>query len=995
MTRPADENNRRRVREDWHRNMVVEAGAGTGKTSLLIDRAIGALAAGRVHVRGLVMITYMEKAAQELRERLHERLQEEVRHADPVLRTRFESAMDAMPTASITTLHGLGYRILRRYPLEAGIAPNAEVWDGVEAERQRKRAFDLWVRGAPSLWRRRLETVGEFGVAYPQWQQLIFQGAQLTRAKIPARTRSSSPEELLPQWTATLENLHTKILQVRPHPDDQGVGQVKTLLATFSLLGRLPVSSWAPRLYAMTIPAPKGNQKNWASDPHALKTQKQELNRIREELSTWQQDMAGALVSDLAEMARDFEKFFQAWRDQHQAIIFEDQIQRALSLLRSQPEIRQTIASEIQMLMVDEFQDTDPDQVEMVQWLAADPTMADPDLDRPPLGRLVIVGDAKQSIYRFRGADVKNAEGWARRLIAGGFADEVPITVNFRCDPAIIDTVNTTFQTLMDATSPYDPMYRAIEAYRPAGLGRRVWRWVFETAAVEADDRRKQEAEAVASLIMTAIREHWPSGDRHGNSHPLTFRDVAILMPHRTGLEIYQRALEDGGIPIQAGGTRGFYQRDDIRGLAAILRAAALPEDEVAVLAALRSVWWSLPDRELWRHKVLGGTWHPLEPQPPSAVAERLERLAMLHHKWPALSAEGVIDAVIQERVSDLNDAEWANVRKLMEQAQRYGRRWGYGEYTGWLWERIVGGVQEEEAEPPSGQDGVRLSTIHQAKGLEWPMVVVTNLDRQNHAPGLIAIDPERKMAAARMGAHKTANWTEVTKELARADEAEERRLWYVALTRARDYLTIVQAGPESIFAPFIPAVVPVSQGLPSPLDVVSTDGGHLMPPVQLKLEEPTIRPSGSIEIGSGDPVSRQRGRQFHRWIERVLSREVVMADVPAAFAEALQWVADRPWLQHRRWWTEVPVDWSGPPEVHGIVDLVVEGSEGLWIVDFKTDPIVAVDNDGARYLPQLTWYAKALQAAPGLQVAGIRLVWPMARCEWERTRGDWQEPDV
>lgn len=987
MSTPSDEDARRRVRTDWEHNLVVEAGAGTGKTTLIVERTVEAVASGRTTLARLAVLTYLENAAAELRLRIQAALvARRQTEDDPRVGDRLDRALVELPDARVGTLHGLGQGILLRHAVTLGIAPNLEVWDAVEQERQESLAFAAFLAQAPDFVRQALRDSVRLGLSYQQWRSLVRQAGRLPEERMDWGPAPEPTPDLLAAWRATVRELATVIDHVAPDPEDAGVRQIRGMARDLEALGHLPPHMQTAHLYGWELKAPAGSQARWRGHPDALRAQKAALKDLMDRHRRWQQAVAAAAIQPLVETGHLFREYFWQWRRDRRAVIFEDQVERVASGLAENPDLRADVAATLDAIVIDEFQDTDPRQMDIVRWLAAgSERQADP--DRPPPGRLTVVGDPKQSIYGFRGADVRHALEWTRRLVATGYADLVPITVNFRSQPAVIETVNALFDPLFaQHRGGYDPDYRALTPFRPAGAARVAAISVHGRADEVQEQQTRREADALLGVIQQAMGEQWPVGD-DAASRPLAYADIAVLLPQRTGLDVYRRRLEEAGIPVHGGGRRGFYRRDDIRGLAAILRAAVLPEDQTAVLAALRSPWLGIPDEALALHAAQGGRWHPREAGTVRGLAaDGLAWLNAVAQGWADGGAEAVLEQAVRIRLDELSPDEDANVGRLIDQARRYQERWGTVEYAHWLWARVVAGDDGEEANAADAADGVRFTTVHQAKGLEWPMVVVVNLGRRlNPSRQWVLHDRNAGAWAVRVGRHSMANWEAVRASLREQEEAERRRLWYVALTRARDHLIILESDPHRELFQHWPGVR-ADPGTPTARARVD-QGWAASPqrPVPRVPEGalPSTRPRGHRQE---DADRRAVGRVFHLWAARSLGeapgrREELWRQAPEGIQEALAWLGSRPWLTGRRLRTEVPVTMTGPPLHRGVIDLVIEGA--AWtVVEYRTEqqPGLGV-SDGPGGQGRL--HVAALRAS-GIPVERLLVVAPFERRWWE-----------
>lgn len=801
-THPIDEAVRDRVRGSLDENLVVVASAGTGKTTLLVDRVVAGVARGMYRPGGVVLATFLKNACGELERRLAERLAAAARAAGGAERDRLEAARAAIGEFRITTLHALGQRLLMRYALAARLAPDAQVWDAEETERQRQRCLADWLANLSPEQGPLLHQLARYGVTFAHLQQLMRQLQGVSPATLGGGAAPVSAVNLLEDFHERLAPLRERA-QLAVGASDPARHTVEALAADVERW-RQYGAPWCDGLvYSWRFPKiTAGRQADWRPHQAWLAEQKAELASIGADLKSWQRDTLTQLMAGVCQLAGDFDRAFWEWRRERRGITFEDQEALALALLRDHPAIRREVAGSITTLLVDEFQDTSPTHVELVQWLAADPNDDHPDPDRPPAGRLVIVGDPKQSIYRFQGANLKNAMAWIDRLEASGAASVVTLTANFRSHPGVLAPVNELFGTLWGASLPggEDPSYAEITAHREDPVAPRVF---YDNPPGErADDRRRAEADRVVEIVARAHGRPWV--DRAGQDRALSYEDMAVLLPNRSGFGHLATRLSAAGIPFHTA-SRGFYRRDDVRGLAAVLRAAVVPEDQVAVLAALRSVWLTVPDAQLAVHRQGGGAWNPdaEAPLPSSTVAAAFATLQQCGRWVRTDGVASMLERVAAQRDPNLTETEALNVRQLVRSAQQHEGRWGYWEYADWLWQRVRDAPDADEASPP---DGVAVTTVHQAKGREWPLVVLTGFLAKHRADARVLVD-RALGAAVSLAKVDTPHWEALHAASKTAEAAEERRLWYVALTRARDYTVVVDGGRGYPLADGLPRV--------------------------------------------------------------------------------------------------------------------------------------------------------------------------------------------
>ena len=557
-----------------------------------------------------------------------------------------------------------------------------------------------------------------------------------------------------------------------------------------------------------------GAKTNWkhpggSAELDELRQREQDLSdRAGELLTTWREYrrlVVGAVLSE-------FVLSGVRTRAAAGALEFHDLLVLARRLLATNEAARTFLHQRYQRVLLDEFQDTDPIQLEIAVRLTADP--AGQPLDgvgmRPLPGRLFVVGDPKQSIYRFRRADI------AAYLSASGRigADDVHLTANFRSSAAIIDWVNGVFATVIQPEPDVQPAYQPLDVARtgPTGHGTVT---VLGTqrhedppdAKLTAEHLRWFEARDVAAVAATALREGWSVGDRDDTGEP-TLRpcrpgDIAILLPARTSLPMLERELTGLAVPYRAENASIVYTATEIRHVMLTLRAAADPTDQLALVAALRSPLYGCSDVELFDWKRGGGRWNPFAPAPENLaehpVAAALGHIKSLSERAARVGPPELVDAVVEERRvlevalggSDARDV-WRRVRFVIDQARAWTDAGGRGlrRYLQWTRFQAAEGRASDTILPERDHDAVRIMTVHAAKGLEFPITIVAGLTTRNQG--------QRRMSAVWP---PDGTWTlaerddpifEAFKPLdEQMGDAERRRLLYVACTRAVDHLVV------------------------------------------------------------------------------------------------------------------------------------------------------------------------------------------------------------
>jgi ATP-dependent helicase/nuclease subunit A len=463
------------------------------------------------------------------------------------------------------------------------------------------------------------------------------------------------------------------------------------------------------------------------------------------------------------------------------------------------------------LLLVDEFQDTDPVQYDIVLLLAEEDggSAEDPYSARLAPGRLFIVGDPKQSIYRFRGADYASFKRAVDRVGQDG-GQHLDLTVNFRSTESVLSPINALFQDPSVWTdSPYQPDYVPIHAHGDAGEGGEtpaVELWSVETDATTATGRRHNEADALARELR-----------RLAATPACRYSDITILFRAFSNIDIYLRALRQAGIPfVVAGGSRDFDQRREVEDLVAILRALARPGDPIALLAFLRSPAGGVPDTELSTHSGADGSWNWSEGNlPDESALPRLHRAISLMRRLASetrlLPVDGVIGHVIRNSpllplsaAAHEGPQRVANLRRLAGLAVAMTRD-GSLDLNDVVDALQDAGRSDLEGDSPLAdeqEEAVRIMTVHKAKGLENGIVIIPDLSRGNQNPGSRDLTAQApflpqggRALAMEMGEYCSPAWVWHQAEEERHEQAEEMRVLYVALTRARHRLILMTAG--------------------------------------------------------------------------------------------------------------------------------------------------------------------------------------------------------
>jgi ATP-dependent helicase/nuclease subunit A len=819
---------------------LVEAGAGTGKTFILVERFVNSVRSG-VPLSSIAAITFTEKAAGDLRQRLTARLEEllrggpeDLRGSDPLSEAEGEllqQALDDIDTAVVSTIHSFAGRLLRERPVEAGIDPAFSQLDELGSEILLIRLWREWLEageeGAASAGKKALAAALAAGVTLSAVQTVAT--AYFSRRHslgAPAAPPSFTAAEVVSRLRDCIPALRSACTSCSDQEDRLCGGMLKLADDLEALDAQADPSDLGWALVDLkqrrTSYGAKGagSQGNWPGGKDDPLSRREEVLDLVERAAREFTEYLAALV---AGAASGFSTFASARQSQAGVLDFDDLLGRARDLLAGRtcppPEarrVREAFQSRYQCVLVDEFQDTDPLQVEIVFLLcAADPAQNDWQSVSLVPGKLFLVGDPKQSIYRFRDADISIFQR-VRKLVSGQ-GEVLTISQNFRTLPGVVDWVNGAFADIIGGVDEeLRPAYSPIHAWRSDPRPDRpkvsVLRPETSLEEAKADDLRAAEASLLAGLLSRIDALDWIVGS--DSPRPAKLGDVTILLRTFTGIDHYERALRDAGVPYRVEGGKSYFQRPEVVDALAGLRAIDVPGDSLAVYAALHGMLFGFSDEELYAFHAAGGRFDPFADAPAGydAVGEALDVLRDLHAARSTHSISHVVQKLIRDTgVRELLAADGGGVQasgnldKLVELADAFSAE---DEATFHAYVRKLGELQAraEEGESPVGEAGefVRLMSIHKAKGLEFPIVVLADtgalprsvayndliVDREGGRLlfGMSVDQPEGTAKAERC---QLKGDRDLRKRESDARIYEGLRLLYVAATRAKERLVV------------------------------------------------------------------------------------------------------------------------------------------------------------------------------------------------------------
>jgi ATP-dependent helicase/nuclease subunit A len=819
------------------RDILLEAGAGTGKTGVMVDRYCRLVCDKGVSPDAILAFTFTDKAAAELRQRIRTELSRRAELGSE----RAGELLSAIGGAWVTTIHGFCNRLLAGHPVAAGIDPGFRVLDAPETARAAREAFD--------------EALAEFLADEPPAD------GPVSRAGVDISAHRYSREDLVAAFEVeglrgVVAGVHAELrsrdeaeprLPEPPTADPEAAIQIAAAAAAEALeelresdpkrelveqgLARLDAPGETPGLDELQALRPGSKAKAILPYREAIDAA---ISRCAEA------GEGGEVYRQLGTLLELFSARFEAAKARRAGIDFED-LQVLAARLLERAEIGGAYRTRFSHLLVDEFQDTNRLQLRLIEAL------------RGPRSELVVVGDEFQSIYGFRHAELEIFREQRRLIEERPDAELMELSGNFRSRPELIAAVNLFGTTLLGES--YRPLRVGTEPAEdgPAGgepavelqlTARDGWDEQGVELEPAIDGRTPLNCLAEARFLAARLRELADAGVGRG--------EMVVLLRAFTHLDAYEDSLERAGLRPYVVGGRGYWSQQQVSDVCALLATIANPLDDQALFGALASPACAVAPDTLWLLRAAAGkrrhVWPALESavgvgeaelaeparlaQIPASELELLSRfatrIAALRERGPRLSLDGLIEAATTETGYDLavlmrpaGEARLANVRKLMRLAAEFESREGRDlrGLLDFLAARAESDAEAQAATAAEGHDGVRIMTVHNAKGLEFDVVAVPDLSRRLlagvRAPALVLgreQPPRVGMQLRRLGSGAIGlyDYAELCEESSERDSEEGLRLFHVAATRARERLIlsgVVKPEPGKTMKPGTPVI--------------------------------------------------------------------------------------------------------------------------------------------------------------------------------------------
>ena len=825
-------------------SVVLSSGAGCGKTTVLTERYLSHLRDDKAEVGQVVAITFTDRAARQMRQRIRENVEKQLEDAkdNDAATDTWTRHLRNMETAPISTIHAFCAALLRQHAVEAGIDPRFDVLEEVLSVNLEAEALSSCLQRLLTAQTEAGEDLRQLVLLYG-WRPVVDATRHLLRSRDETRWRiwldapaaqaaeqwcEFGRKELLPLHIGHLLSARPSVTHcldlLRRSPALPGVmaDNVHRLLEELPRLAEAPDLAAAVAEFHELAKVGAIGKKAWP-DPATYGPIKTAFEKLRAELKNWEFDCFNATPDVLQEavavgrrllrVAAETVDAYQERKRAHGVVDFQDLLTSTRDLLRNHPAVCARLRQRYRYLLIDELQDTDPVQMELVELLCgADLTT----------GKLFAVGDANQSIYRFRGADVHLFQGLRNQMADKGRQD---LTQNFRSQPAILQFANALFRNHL---KPFAELKAKRQQINPGACVEFLWSPRSEKEGVKATvtEGRIKEARWIAERTAALVRDEAKIVvDEKGHLRPVTPGDVVLLFRAMTNVSLYEAALRDSKLDYYLVGGRAFFAQQEIYDLLNLLRTLENPQDGVSLAGVLRSPFCCVSDEALFvfgRHE--HGLWAglcdesndarlPADQHEPVARARRhLQRWRGLKDRLPiarllgAVFADSGYDAATQFEY--LGDRKLANLWKLQDLARTFDRSgiFGLAEFIARLGD-LVGNQAREEQAATQFETGnvVRLMTIHQAKGLEFPVVIVPDVAAIGHGGGQPIAQWDRRLGCVAKtpveddeAVFADFGW-QLWKMQADLEEwQEDLRTLYVACTRAQDYLILSSSLPES-----------------------------------------------------------------------------------------------------------------------------------------------------------------------------------------------------
>lgn len=825
----SDAPDRAKMAKTLDENVVLLAGAGAGKTYALVERMVATIRDGRETVDHLAAITFTHKAAGEMRGRFHAALRRQLEVLTGPPASRVKNALENLDRCFIGTIHAFSARLLRERPLEAGLDPGFREVTEHQEVLLRRGIWDRFIQEGYNDRLPQLLLLPDLGLRAEDLYS--FYSLRVRYAELPLQLADAHLPDLQPGVDLCLK-FYDDHIDLLPDTVRKGRDSVQEALErSRHILAHASPQTNAERIAFITLwaSAKKVTLNRWPDRDIARVIRDSDVPQLQEQLAPiitrWRQYVYASVV-DLVDKAASL--FADTCR-RGSTLTFQQLLMEACRVLREVPDVRRWFQDRYRILFVDEFQDTDPVQAEIVFYLTGDdPAETDWRKIRPRRGSLVVVGDEKQSIYRFRRADVEIFQDVGMRIEEGG-GNTLRLTSSFRSTGALCAWLNRALGPVLNQEeAPFQASFEPLHQVRPDGDDSTGVRKIT-IARKERSNRgavAAEDSERIADFIAAALRGETefnaPSSDDSAMRRKAEPGDFLLLTRTRAQLPEYARALESRGVPYDVVGAGALKRSQELRAVLQLLEAVIVPDNPVPVVAVLRGPLIGLGDDELYAYGKAGGRFD-FTRKPPHGLSESLDAritCAFDAARSAATFIRTLPPSVAFERTLEIlglipyaaSGAMGSSRAGALLRAVALVRQW---EGSGLSWTEILEEMRavldnpeyivEDMTLEAGREDVVRLMVVHQAKGLEANVVfladpadtgsrrhaIEAHVSRVREAATLSAPVVRKRSERSRDTLGEPPEWAESEAREKRFQAAENDRLLYVAATRARNLLVV------------------------------------------------------------------------------------------------------------------------------------------------------------------------------------------------------------
>jgi ATP-dependent helicase/nuclease subunit A len=810
-----DQAARDKIKNELQTNFLVEAGAGSGKTTSLVDRMVNLITTGPAEIQEIVAITFTRKAADELKVRFQSKLEAAWKEeSDLNIKFRLSEALQNLERSFLGTVHSFCAKLLRERPIEANLDLTFKELEESEDLELLEEAWQLYLQNILDENPNQFDQINELGISIDQifpWVKNLkeFSDVQWITETVNKPTLTSDfqsfmklvkeAEKSIPveEPDKGYDSLQKAILMAIQKERLMDVTKDKNIISIFELFNK----SLKPTL------------NRWQSKEDA-KFYSEKITAflevsIKPLLQAWKEYCHPYIVDFIQEALTVYEGL----KKERSLLNFQDLLLHTSQLVKKNPEVRSYFQRKYRFLLVDEFQDTDPLQAQIMFFLTSEnPGEQIWTRCRPKAGSLFIVGDPKQAIYRFRRADI-DTYNRVKQLMKEHGGEILQLITNFRSVNSVTEKLNTVFEKHLPAVeSLHQAAYRPLIAYHNddgdefTGIKR---------LSVPADFSKKEEvilkdAENISLTIQTLLKKGYRA------------KDFMVLTRYNDGVSIYAKVIEAMGIPVSISGEVVLGETREFQDLWILLKSFLDPTDEVSFVAVLRGIFFGISDQELYEWKQAKGRFSIYSDIPESlnpAIKEKFKNtltiLKLCQQRIRQLSPTAAIESIMEVvgfypllLKNDRNKRTYKSMLQMMENLRKQEAS-GNTNYkhimdslTKLLFEKTTVANMEE------GADAVRVMNVHKAKGLEAPVVFLAHPAKQVNPVSFLSQHIKREdyssqgyfMFTVRNGFQDREiavplNWETYKNEELEYLTHEELRIIYVAATRAEKAFIISSNG--------------------------------------------------------------------------------------------------------------------------------------------------------------------------------------------------------